>query len=85
MQLYDRVLQFYKELPASFQQDLKSICPDLERSAHQKRGELLTPETNILVAGNGIFHLILMLYNIKYIYCVFVQECEATATIYAVK
>lgn len=53
VQLYNRVLQFYKELPVNFQQDLNSIFPDLEKSTHQKRGELLTPESNILVAGNG--------------------------------
>jgi hypothetical protein len=50
VQLFDRVLQFYKELPVNFQRDLNSIFPDLERSFHQQRLELLTPECYILVA-----------------------------------
>lgn len=53
MKLYDKVLQFYKQLPVNFQQDLNNIFPDLERSAHQKRSELLNPECNILVAGEA--------------------------------
>ena len=53
MQFYDKVLRFYKDLPANFQQDLDSIFPDIERSTNQKRMELLAPECNILVTGEA--------------------------------
>lgn len=56
MQFYDKVLQFYKDLPANFQQDLDSIFPDIERSTNQKRVQLLAPECNILVTGKHVLY-----------------------------
>ncbi|XP_071175960.1 tyrosine-protein kinase Fer-like [Mytilus edulis] len=53
MKLYDKVVNFYRELPVNFQQDLNSIFPDIEKNAHSKRSELSSPECNILVAGEA--------------------------------
>ncbi|CAC5409764.1 unnamed protein product [Mytilus coruscus] len=53
IKLYDKVSNFYKDLPVNFQQDLNSIFPDIEKTSLSKRSELLSPECNILVAGEA--------------------------------
>ncbi|XP_076095900.1 uncharacterized protein LOC143066919 isoform X2 [Mytilus galloprovincialis] len=53
MKLYDKVLNFYKDLPVNFQQNLNSVFPDVEKTSKFKRSELLSPECYILVAGEA--------------------------------